>query len=84
MKTKRRLELFAFWQPEEISRHLEGMAQKVGCCWKLTILSGYIGRFHLRKFPLILPILHPPPNMTLSCHQHRRNFGICAPMTAGN
>lgn len=28
MKTKRRLELFAFWQPEEISRHLEGMAQK--------------------------------------------------------
>lgn len=28
MKTKRRLELFAFWQPEEICRHLEDMAQK--------------------------------------------------------
>lgn len=28
MKTKRRLEIFAFWQPEEICRHLEEMAQK--------------------------------------------------------
>lgn len=28
MKTKRRLEIFAFWQPEEICRHLEKMAQK--------------------------------------------------------
>lgn len=28
MKTKRRLEIFAFWQPEEICHHLEDMVQK--------------------------------------------------------
>lgn len=54
MKTKRRLEIFAFWQPEEICRHLEKMAQKG---WLLLEINHPFWTYRQ-----ILPLHMPPQN----------------------